>query len=470
MAPVDLENPTTPAPQDTETDLAQAIDAAEDLAGSVDDGLRAGLDIEMHMPRYYGKKLRKHVLDGEVPEKDINDAVLRILRQKDRFSRVLEKKRYEKREIAGERHTRLALEAARKSIVLLKNEKGVLPLDRGSMKSVAVIGERADKADLGDMGSSRVRPPHAVSPLKGIRDRAGKNVKVLYSSGKKLSEATELARNADAVVVFAGLSWREEGEFLPIPLFKLGGDRLSLDLPEKQEKLIQAVAAENGRCVVMLRGGSAITMTSWEDRVPAILMAWYPGMEGGNAVADIIFGDVNPSGRLPSTFPKSMDQLPFFGNRVKEIAYGYYHGYRHLDRADLEPAFPFGFGLSYTKFEYLNLKLDRKTLNRGGTITVRVDVANVGAIAGEEVVQIYVGCRSSRVDRPVKDLKAFGRLSLAPGETGTLEREICAADLAYYDLATKSWVVEETEYVVYAGSSAAKKDLHLSDIFRIEGP
>ena len=182
-----------------------------------------------------------------------------------------------------------------------------------------------------------------------------------------------------------------------------------------------------------------------------------------------MFGDVNPSGRLPLSIPKSSDQFPFFDNRVREIEYGYYHGYRRLDREGLEPAFPFGFGLSYTKFEYSNLRLETKELKKDGTISVQVDVTNVGGLPGDEVVQFYVGCRGSRVDRAVKELRAFGRLSLKPGETGTLEREIRAADLAYYDTTARNWVVEETEYIVYAGSSARQEDLHLSESFRIKG-
>jgi beta-glucosidase len=432
--------------------------------------VRAGLDIEMQMRRFYGRRLKKLVLRGEVPEETINESVLRILRQKDRFSGVFRNTGYDKREVAGGRHTLLALEVARKSLVLLKNERGALPLDRSGIRSLAVIGERADKADLGDMGSSRVRPPRAVSPLQGIRNRAGEHVKVRFHSGKNLDEAARVAREADAVVVFAGLCWRDEGEFLPLPFFKLGGDRVCLDLPAKQEKLIRAVAVENSRCIVVLRGGSAITMESWSEKVSAILMAWYPGMEGGNAVADVLFGEVNPSGRLPLVIPKSVDALPRFDNRAKQIEYGYDHGYRLLDRQGVAPAFPFGFGLSYTTFRYERLSLEGKTPGRGGSVTVRVEVKNTGERAGEEVVQIYISCIGSRVQRPVRELKGFGRLFLGPGETGTLERTIPVSSLATYDVTTRKWEVEEIEYVVCAGPSSRPEDLTLRDTFRVQGP
>ncbi len=429
---------------------------------------RAGLDIEMNVCRFYGRKLKKKVLSGEVPESDIDDSVLRILRQKDRFGDVFRKTGYARSDVAGEQHTRLALEVARKSIVLLKNEGRVLPLDRDGIGSVAVFGERADKADLGDMGSSRVRPPRAVTPLEGIRDRAGGKVAIQYDSGKNLSRARSLAREADAVVVFAGLTWKEEGEYVPIPFFKFGGDRLCLDLPAGQERLIRTLASENRRCIVVLRGGSAITMESWKGAVPAILMAWYPGMEGGHAIADILFGDANPSGKLPLTIPASVDQLPPLDNQAKRVEYGYDHGYRYLQGQGLEAAFPFGVGLSYTTFRYDRLSLDKESLDGNGSVTVRVEVTNTGERSGEEVVQIYVEYVGSSVHRPPRELKGFGRLALAPGETGVLQREIRAKDLAYYDVNTKSWVAEAIEYRVYAGPSSRQEDLQLTGSFRVQ--
>jgi len=428
----------------------------------------AGLDLEMPIVRFYGKKLQKLVQAGEVPEKNIDESVLRILRQKDRFSQV-GLKNYDRGKIAGPEHSRLALEVARKSIVLLKNENSVLPMNCDQIKSIAVIGWLANKANIGDIGSSRVRPPYVVTPLQGIKNRAEEGMKVVFNDGKNLNSARQAAKSADAVIIVAGLSWRNEGEFLPLPLMKIGGDRVQLDLPPDQEELINAVWPENKKCVVVLEGGSAITMEKWRSRVPAILMAWYPGMEGGNAIAEIIFGEFNPCAKLPMVFPKSADQLPHFDNQAKEIEYGYYHGYRLFDKYKLEPAFPFGFGLSYTKYKYANLRLDKKEIGKSGKIKASVDLSNIGDREGVEIVQLYVGYNGSKVDRPIKDLKAFGKLSLQPGETKTLSLEVKAEDLAYYNIEKSGWEIEEMKYLVYVGPSSRPEDLQLRDSFRISG-
>lgn len=428
----------------------------------------AGLDIEMPIIRFYGKKLLRAVQSNEVPEAKIDEAVLRILRQKDRFAKVGEPAAYDRKMAACHDHAALAREVALKSIVLLKNEKNALPLDREKIRTLAVIGGLADRANLGDLGSSRVRPPYAVTPLQGLRKKAGTQIRIVYHRGKNLSAATRAAREADAVIVVAGLSSRNEGEFLPLPGVKIGGDRMDLRLPKPQEELIAAAAGENPRCIVVLEGGSAIIMESWKERVAAILMAWYPGMEGGNALAEILFGDANPCGKLPIVFPASADQLPFFDNQAREIEYGYYHGYRLLDKKNQVAAFPFGFGLSYTRYKYENLRLSAKKIGKSGRLAVEVDVTNAGERAGEEVIQLYVGYPGSKVDRPVKDLKGFGRLALAPGETKTLSLDLPIADLAYYNPKAKAWEIEEIEYLANVGPSSRKEDL-LTAGFAVSG-
>ena len=421
-------------------------------------GANAGLDVEMPLRRFYGRNLYKLVLRGEVSEKQIDDSALRILRQKDRFSRVgLDS--YDRSKIAGKEHTALALEVARKSIVLLKNENETLPFSRNKIKTIAVIGKLANRPNIGDIGSSRVRPPYVITPLAGIKNRAGQGIEVVYDAGKNVKSAKQTAKKADAVIIVAGLTWRDEGEFLPVPFFKIGGDRLNLGLPKDQEELILEVADENKNCVVVLEGGSAVTMEKWKNKVPAILMAFYPGMEGGNAIADIIFGDFNPCAKLPIVFPKSQDQLPHFDNRAKEIEYRYYHGYRLFDKNNFEPAFPFGFGLSYTRYNYSNLRLDKKQITKSEKIVASVDVTNTGKMAGEEIVQLYIGYNGSKVDRPVKELKAFGKIALNPGETKTISLEVRAEDLAYYDVCRKTWEIEEIEYLVYVGASSRARDL-----------
>lgn len=426
----------------------------------------AGLDVEMPIIIYYGWRLKRAVRKGKVAQDKIDDAVTRIIRQKVRFAKVGEKN-YDRNKVAGKEHAALALEVASKSMVLLKNENQTLPLDRGKVLSIAVIGPLANKPNIGDMGSSRVRPPYVITPLAGILDRAGNGIKVAFDNGSNHTQAVDLASKSDAVVLVVGLSFRDEGEYIPFPIINmLGGDRLKLGLSASQEELIEAVVQANQRCIVVLVGGSAIILERWKDKVPAILMAWYPGMEGGNALADIIFGDVNPSGKLPIVFPKSEDQLPFFDIKVKKIKYGYYHGYRLFDKKSLEPAFPFGFGLSYTTFKCGNLHLSAKQINKTGKIIANVDVKNTGGMAGDEIVQLYVGYKGSKVDRPVKDLKGFARVSLLPGESKTVTFEIKPEDLAYYDVVKKAWEVELIEYTVYIGPSL-RGDFILQESFGV---
>jgi beta-glucosidase len=432
-------------------------------------GANAGLDMEMPSAWRYGRKLKKAVRRGDVDEEVIDEAVTRILRQKARFARAGDPAGYDREKVASSEHAMLALEVAQKSIVLLKNEGKVLPLGLDSIRNIAVIGELADKANIGDRGSSRVRPPYVVTPLHGIRDKVSGRVEVVYDSGKNLANARRVAGSAEAVIVVVGLTYKEEGEYLS-DWSRVGGDRDDLNLPAGQEALIKAVAGAADRCVVVLEGGSAITMEAWKDEVEAILMVWYPGMEGGHAIADILFGDINPSGKLPITFPESADQLPFFDKKAKTIEYGYYHGYRLFDKEGLEPAFPFGFGLSYTEYEYGNLRLSERRVGKGGRIKVYFDVTNIGEMEGHEVVQLYVGYRGSKVDRPVKELKGFARLDLTPGETKTGLIEVKAEDLAYYDIDAGAWETEEIEYVVYVGPSSRYEDLQLSDTFKVSGP
>ncbi len=429
-------------------------------------GAKGGLDIEMPNTRHYGRKLKKLVRQGKVSEELIDDAVTRILRQKLKFSNVGDPAGYSKDKVACQEHTELALEAAHKSIVLLKNENAALPLSRQVIKKIAVIGELAGKVNIGDLGSSRVRPPYTVTPLEGIKNRAGNSIEVIYYGGNDLAKTGRIAKDTDAVIVVAGLTRKHEGEYLPFT--GLGGDREDLSLPQDQIKLINQAAGQASSCIVVLEGGSAITMEEWKDKVDAILMAWYPGMEGGNAIADLLFGDINPSGKLPVTFPRSSNQLVYFNKKDKNIDYGYHHGYRHIDREGLEPAFPFGFGLSYAQYKYSNLTLSEKEFGNKDGIKVSVEVTNTGDVAGEEIVQLYIGYKGSEVERPIKDLKAFGRIALEPGETGTLCLEMEASNLAYYDTGSSTWKVEEIEYTVYVGSSSREEDLHLSDTFRIK--
>jgi len=429
----------------------------------------AGLDIEMPLTIHFGKRLVKLVRKGKVPEDVIDEAVLRILRQKIKFAQGSEQERYGPQFVLSPEHQALAQEAAQKSIVLLKNEpvgdgsQRILPIDTAQVKNIAVIGKLASIPNIGDKGSSMVRPPYVVTPLMGIRAAAPPNSKIIYSSGRRMDKTIGIAREADIAVVIAGYTHKDEGEHMP---FSKGGDRDSLNLRPNDEKLIARTAAVNPNTVVILMGGSAIITEKWRKSVPAILMVWYPGMEGGNALADIIFGKVNPCAKLPCVFPKSESQLPFFDKRAKRIEYDLFHGYRLMDRDGHEPAFPFGFGLSYTTYKYSNLQLDRDEIDADGTLHANVEITNTGDVPGEETAQLYIGYTGSKIERPLKELKSFSKLHLKSGETKRIEFVIKVEDLAYYDEQLNKWIVEPIAYTVYVGPSSRREDL-LSAQFRV---
>ena len=307
-----------------------------------------------------------------------------------------------------------------------------------------------------------VRPPYVITPLAGIREAVPGHCEVTYNDGKSVDRAVHAARGADAAIIVVGYTHKEEGEYI----FLKGGDRDALTLKPHDERLVLRIAAENPRTVVVLVCGSAVITEAWRQKVPAILVAWYPGMEGGNALADVLFGRTNPSGKLPCVFPKSEDQLPFFDKRARSIEYGYFHGYRLLDREGHEPAFPFGFGLSYTTCSYRDLQLDHESIGQEGMLRASVEITNTGNLAGEEVVQLYVGCEGSRLHRPVKELKGFEKVHLAPGEVKRVQFALAASRLAWYDEQARGWHVEPIDYIVYAGPSSRSQEL-LSARFRI---
>lgn len=411
----------------------------------------AGLDIEMPVPVYYGDPLESAVEGGAVPLWIIDDAVRRILRTKLCFRLDSDPPRPAPGVVQSPAHLDLALEVARKSMVLLRNAGGALPL--AGVTSLAVVGDRAATASLGDLGSSVVAPSFAISPLDGLRARAP-DVAIAYCGGPPLAADDRAAvAAADATIVITGLDDSEEGEGSAT-----SGDRLGLELPGEQDALVAEVAALNPRTIVVLQGGSAITMP-WLDDVAGVVMAWYPGQLGGQALAEVLFGDVNPSGRLPVSFPRTEADLPRFDNRNIRVQYGYFHGYRWLDRQRVAPLFPFGFGLSYTSFRYDDLVVSPTTLAPDGQLHATVDVTNSGGMAGDEVVQLYVSARGSRVQRAEQELRAFARVHLEAGETRTVALDVPAADLAYWDVASAGWVVEPIAYEVRVGPSSRELPL-----------
>lgn len=422
-------------------------------------GIKGGLDVEMPRPKYYGHKLMKAVRKGLIPIELVNDSVERIIRTVLTFTTKEDPQVYDKSIIGCDEHVSLARKVAEKSMVLLKNEHKVLPFDENKIKNLAIIGDLGNLINTGDQGSSRVRQYNVVTPVQGIKNYVGDKANILYNDGSDLESAKQTAKSTTAVIIVVGYTYKDEGEYIKEYLRKVG-DRQSISLKSDDIHLIKEIAGVNSTCVVVLVGGSAIYMEEWKDLVPAILMAWYSGMEGGNALADILFGKINPSGKIPFTIPKNISDLPFFKAHIDEIEYGYYHGYTKFERENLEPAFPFGFGLSYTQYKYENLKvkiLDEKVI-------ARVDITNLGKREGEEIVQLYVGFESSQVERPKKLLKNFKRVALKPNETKNVELEISKNDLAWYNPNSNSWEIEKVKYSIYVGSSSKYEDLLKVDI------
>ena len=371
----------------------------------------AGQDVEMPFALLFARDLKGLVERGEVPLERVDDAALRVLRQQVRFGQGRDPRDYGLEIVGCETHRKLAREAAQKSIVLLKNEGGLLPLQ--GVRRLAVIGRLADAPNTGDGGSSDTRPAHVVTPLEGLRAALGDGVSLNHDDGANPMRAAELASSADVALVVAGYTHADEGEYIPPDIFAeflptfpppgpedqafvqamqgggmetglaLAGDRESLSLQPRDEALIQAVAAANPKTVVAIMAGSAVIIEVWRERTPAILMLWYPGMEGGHALADVLLGRVNPSGKLPCAFPACAEDLPFFDRNATRIAYDLWHGYRKMERDGAAPAFPFGFGLSYALFDYSGLKLAKAELAPSDTLEATVEVTNSGERSGD---------------------------------------------------------------------------------------
>jgi beta-glucosidase len=369
-------------------------------------------------------------------------------------------------------HRDLARQAARESMVLLKNQDHALPL-RKDVRTIAVIGPNADAPTV-LLGNYNGTPADPITPLRGIREAVSRGTKVLYARGTNIAdgvfardsvasdvleaEAEQTARGADVVVLVLGLTNQLEGEEMRVQVdgFR-GGDRTRLDLPASQERLLERIVATGKPTVLVLINGSALAVNWAQEHVPAIVEAWYPGQAGGAALADVLFGDYNPAGRLPVTFYRSIDDLPAFDDySMKGRTYRFFDG---------PPLYPFGHGLSYTTFAYDSLRTSSDTITRDGTITVRVNVTNTGQRAGDEVVQLYLQHLGSAVERPRQDLRGFRRVALKPGETRTVEFTLAASSLAYWNVDTHGWTVEQEPVRVEIGSSSA--DIRLSRIVNV---
>ena len=417
--------------------------------------IEAGLDIELPQSDCFEELLRL-VKKGKLSEEVINEAVRRILRVKfwlGLFENPYVDPEYAEKICNCQKHRKLALKAAREAIVLLKND-GILPLSR-DLKSIGVIGPNADEVRVGGYSSYGAK---VVIPLEGIKNKVSKNTQVYFTEGSKLTgsskegfeEAIKIAKKSNVTILFVGNSKETEGE---------GKDRCNLDLPGVQEDLIKEISNTGTPVVVVLINGSAITMSKWINNVQAVVEAWYPGEEGGNAIGDVLFGDYNPAGRLPITFPKTVGQLPLYYNHKPTG-----RGYDYVDLRGKQMLFPFGYGLSYTKFEYSNLKINPEKITLQEKVNISVDAQNIGRYKGDEVVQLYISDKVATVARPLKELKKFERIALEPEEKKRVNFTLLPQDLAFYDI-NMDLVVERGIFEVMIGGSS--EDIRLKGSFEV---
>jgi beta-glucosidase len=443
-----------------------AHDAREAAALAV----RAGVDIELPDPDCY-PHLVDLVRDGAIAAAVIDDRVRPLLRAKFRlglFEDPYVDPEAAERLVREPSHRTLAHEAARKTITLLKNAGGILPLDAGATGKIAVIGPNADRIMLGGYSGS---PLHSSTVLEAIRARVAAGAEVTYHQGcaitiggswaqdevtpgdpdedrRGIREAAAVAANADVVLLAIGDNEQTSREAWAVNHL---GDRASLDLVGRQDELVDALAATGTPIIALLFSGRPASVRNLAEKAAAIVELWYLGQESGRAVADVVFGDANPGGKLPITIPRSVGHLPAYYNFKPSARRGYL-----FDSVD--PLFAFGYGLSYTTFTFHGLRLDRSRISVGDPVSVSVAVTNTGSRAGDEVVQLYIRDLVSSVTRPVKELKGFERVSLAPGETRTVRFDLTPDHLAFYDL-DMTFRVEPGAFRVMVGSSSRDEDL-----------
>jgi beta-glucosidase len=392
---------------------------------------------------HYAAEMKEAVTNGQVSESTVDTMLLPRFTQMFRFG-MFDEVRTPK-PIAAETDGAVARAIAGQCAVLLKNDDNLLPLRENQVHTIAVVGPYAGAAHTGGGGSSAVNPLYTVKPVDGIQRRAGANVNIVYNDGADPDAAAADAKSADVVLLMVG---NKDSE---------GRDRKDLSLPNNQDALVAKIAAANPRTVVVLKSGGAVLMP-WIDRVPAILEAWYPGEEDGNVVADLVFGDVNPSGKLPMTFPRAEIETPTHTpeqwpgvNGTATYSEKLEVGYRWYDAQKVEPLFPFGFGLSYTKFSLANLSASPEE--------VSVDVTNSGAREGCEVVQVYVSA-PPQAGEPPKQLKGFMKVKLEPGETRHLTVVLDPRAFSIWDTKTNQWSAVPGQHEIWVGNSSRNLPLH----------
>ena len=449
--------------------------------------MEAGLDLEMgtlidkYEDWYYANPLIEAVKSGKIPMSLVDEKVGDVLRVMIKTNVLDPKKRFGPGSMNTKEHQQATYDAAAEAIVLLKNQNNLLPLDFSSIKSLAVIGDNATRKHSNGGLSSEIKAVYEVTPLEGLRAKWGDKVDIRFAQGyEKLStfvegsnngqssgtfssktqesdallkEAVEVARTSDVALLVCGLNHDYDTESF---------DRLNMDIPYGQVELIQEVVKANPRTIVVMIAGSPLNMAAVDICSPAIVWAWFNGMEGGNALVDVLSGKVNPSGKMPFTTPVSLDQSPAhalgnFPGRDLKVNYeeDILVGYRWFDTKGLPVVYPFGYGLSYTTFNYSNLNTDKKTYDQADTIQATFTLTNTGDREGAEVAQLYVSDPVCSVMRPVKELKGFKKVFLKPGESRRITLDIPVSSLAFYSEAQSQFVVEPGEFILQLGASAS---------------
>ena len=449
--------------------------------------MEAGLDLEMgtlidkYEDWYYANPLIEAVKSGKVPMSLVDEKVGDVLRVMIKTNVLDPKKRFGPGSMNTKEHQQATYDAAAEAIVLLKNQNNLLPLDFSSIKSLAVIGDNATCKHSNGGLSSEIKAVYEVTPLEALRAKWGDKVDIRFAQGyEKLStfvegsnngqssgtfssktqesdallkEAVEVARTSDVALLVCGLNHDYDTESF---------DRLNMDIPYGQVKLIQEVVKANPRTIVVMIAGSPLNMAAVDICSPAIVWAWFNGMEGGNALVDVLSGKVNPSGKMPFTTPVSLDQSPAhalgnFPGRDLKVNYeeDILVGYRWFDTKGLPVVYPFGYGLSYTTFDYSNLNTDKETYDQADTIQATFTLTNTGDREGAEVAQLYVSDPVCSVMRPVKELKGFKKVFLKPGESRRITLDIPVSSLAFYSEAQSQFVVEPGEFILQLGASAS---------------
>lgn len=449
--------------------------------------MEAGLDLEMgtlidkYEDWYYANPLIEAVKSGKIPMSLVDEKVGDVLRVMIKTNVLDSKKRFGPGSMNTKEHQQATYDAAAEAIVLLKNQNNLLPLDFSSIKSLAVIGDNATRKHSNGGLSSEIKAVYEVTPLEALRAKWGDKVDIRFAQGyEKLStfvegsnngqssgtfssktqesdallkEAVEVARTSDVALLVCGLNHDYDTESF---------DRLNMDIPYGQVELIQEVVKANPRTIVVMIAGSPLNMAAVDICSPAIVWAWFNGMEGGNALVDVLSGKVNPSGKMPFTTPVSLDQSPAhalgnFPGRDLKVNYeeDILVGYRWFDTKGLPVVYPFGYGLSYTTFNYSNLNTDKKTYDQADTIQATFTLTNTGDREGAEVAQLYVSDPVCSVMRPVKELKGFKKVFLKPGESRRITLDIPVSSLAFYSEAQSQFVVEPGEFILQLGASAS---------------